>query len=143
MDHRIQVTDFYHILEETVSGYDGKREAVIRQAPAMFRLLTNLLEDPRMPQERRYLLNAGIAYFVTPYDVIPEEMLGLEGFIDDMFLASWVVSKLECEPVLLRENWEGDGDAVAVVAAILEESSRAVGDEQQDQILSFVGLGRS
>src|SRR4051794_40625838 len=38
--------------------------------------------DPRTPPRSRLILIAALAYFVTPFDIVPDFILGL-GFIDD------------------------------------------------------------
>jgi uncharacterized membrane protein YkvA (DUF1232 family) len=38
--------------------------------------------DPRTPARPRLILLAALAYFVTPFDIVPDVILGL-GFIDD------------------------------------------------------------
>jgi uncharacterized membrane protein YkvA (DUF1232 family) len=38
--------------------------------------------DPQTPTRSRLILIAALAYFVTPFDVVPDFILGL-GFIDD------------------------------------------------------------
>ena len=38
--------------------------------------------DPKTPAKSRFIIIAALAYFVSPFDAIPDVMLGL-GFIDD------------------------------------------------------------
>ena len=84
-------TGFYESLSEQIQSYKGKKGDLIELAPPLFKLLTNLLEDYRTPKKARPLINAALAYFVSPYDVYPEEVYGAEGFTDDIFLCLYVV----------------------------------------------------
>lgn len=39
--------------------------------------------DPRTPAKPRLILIGALAYFVTPFDIVPDILLGL-GFVDDI-----------------------------------------------------------
>lgn len=53
--------DFGLQLEEDTAEYTGDFAGIIKQAPAAYRLLTQLLEDPDVPSEKRTGLLAAVA----------------------------------------------------------------------------------
>ena len=67
---------FDKLLEQEVSGYKGKHSELISKAPALYKLMTRLLDDPALPGHLSPLVIASIAYFILPEDVIPEEKYG-------------------------------------------------------------------
>src|SRR5512138_2803895 len=82
--------NFDELLAEEIASQDGAADARLVQAPALYRLLTQLLGDPALPARLRPLLLAGIGYFVVPDDIQAEDLRGVPGFADDIFLAAWI-----------------------------------------------------
>lgn len=132
---------FYENLVDEIREYKGKKEAVVELAPTLFKLMTNLLEDHRTPQDVKPLINAAIAYFVAPYDVLPEEVYGAEGFIDDIFICFYVIRKMtdSLKNELLEDNWEGDEPLFEVVDDTYAEVEEIIG-EDREKVLNYVGL---
>lgn len=132
---------FYELLQEHVSGYDGKYHEIVGLTPDIFKLFVNFLEDPMVKASSKPLINATIAYFVAPFDAIPEEIYGPVGYLDDLFLASWVLRKLEEEVgyAVLVNNWEGDRELSEVVDEIYEKTRGVIKDLEAD-ILDYAGL---
>jgi uncharacterized membrane protein YkvA (DUF1232 family) len=82
------------LLQEEVAGYEGEHAELISKAPAFLRLLTGILEDPLLPGRLRPLVMMAIAYFALPMEIIPEDLEGPHGYIDDIFLTAWVADQL-------------------------------------------------
>ncbi len=72
-------------------------------------LLVRLSTDSRVDKFSRALLLGVIAYFVLPFDVFPEGLIGPGGLVDDLLLASWAVRRILIRtPVeVIRSNWSG------------------------------------
>jgi len=49
--------------------------------------LFKLSVDARIPLAHKAQLAAAIAYFVSPFDLIPEGLIGPGGFLDDIALS--------------------------------------------------------
>jgi uncharacterized membrane protein YkvA (DUF1232 family) len=78
--------------------------------PDVFILLARLALDRRVPGEARALIGGALAYFLLPVDLFPEAVVGAPGFLDDLVLASAVLSQAlggELE-VYARRHWNGD-----------------------------------
>ena len=52
------------------------------------------LDDPRLPSRLRPLVSCAIAYFILPAEIIPEEIYGPYGYVDDIFLCAFVADQV-------------------------------------------------
>jgi uncharacterized membrane protein YkvA (DUF1232 family) len=133
--------DFDQLIQEDIDGYDGLHAGLIAHVPAFFRLLAGILEDPRLPGRLRPLVMAAIAYFVVPGEIMPEDLEGPHGYIDDLFLNAWVarlVRRQVGEDGILTENWIGEVPLLPLITEILAREEELVGD-QRELILWFIG----
>ena len=133
--------DFFNELAEDIAQYEGRHDEFIYLTPYWYKLMTNLLDDPRLPGRLKPLVACAIAYFIIPADIIPEEIHGPYGYIDDIFFCAYVadrVRSLTNKADLLSENWEGEGDIIQLVEEILEQESTLIGD-QKELILQYTG----
>jgi uncharacterized membrane protein YkvA (DUF1232 family) len=132
---------FDQLLQEDIAQYEGRHDQLIFQAPAFYRLMVCLLDDPRLPAQQRGLVIAAIAYFILPVDIIPEEIEGPYGYVDDLFFCAWVAGQVLAAvgEELLVENWDGEGPIAPLVKEILGQESDLIGDKKT-RILAYVGL---
>jgi uncharacterized membrane protein YkvA (DUF1232 family) len=132
---------FDQLLEEDIAAYEGRHDDLIYQAPALYRLLTRLLDDPLLPGRLRPLVIAAIAYFILPADIIPEDIHGPYGYVDDIFLCSFVADRvlreIDSEDILVN-NWDGEASIVPLVQDILAQEADLIGD-QRERILWYIG----
>jgi uncharacterized membrane protein YkvA (DUF1232 family) len=133
---------YYEMLQESVRDYKGEFQKIIRLTPNIFKLFTNLLEDPLVPAGNKPTINATIAYFVAPFDALPEEIYSQIGYLDDLFLASWSLKKLEEQVgyAVLENNWEGEEELSIVIDEVYNKTREVIGEMEND-ILEYVGLG--
>jgi uncharacterized membrane protein YkvA (DUF1232 family) len=132
---------FDALLEEDVSGYKGELSDLISNAPALYRLMTRLLDDPALPKEMSQLVIAAIAYFILPEDVIPEDKYGPRGYVDDLFLCAFVADQVVRETgseEILTRNWDGKVPIVPLVKDILEREKELLGDKKEN-IMQYIG----
>lgn len=151
---------FGEALRACVEGYDGAHGAAVCWAPDVFELFARLFAEPELPEHARPIVNAVLAYFVAPFDVLPEE-LGPYGLLDDLYVAAHAYQLLrrELPEELLLRAWrrrgksppqsvkgkaskddDGDGDLDEVMAIVRHESRIAVG-KQGRAALKLAGLG--
>jgi uncharacterized membrane protein YkvA (DUF1232 family) len=133
--------DFDQLLADDLEGYLGRSEDLIFYAPALFRLLTGVLEDPLLPARLRPLVLSAIGYFVLPVDVISDKHAGPEGYGDDIFVAAFVAQRLLAETgreELLRASWDAERAVVPLIESILEREAELIGD-RRPAILAFIG----
>lgn len=128
---------FYRRLRDRVKQW-GKRRDIPDQrleyllaAPDLFILLSRLALDDRVPLRVKGKVAAGIAYFVTPLDMIPD-FLGPPGFLDDVVVAAWILQSVAAElnhldPAILEEHWEGEEDVLRQVTTIIDRADEVLG----------------
>jgi len=132
---------FDSLLEKDISGYSGKFSPLIVQAPALYRLMTRLLDDRDLPKQMSPLVIAAIAYFILPEDIIPEERYGPAGYVDDIYLCAFVaneVMKQSGSVDILNRNWDGDVPADQIIKEILAREKELIG-EQKERIMQYIG----
>ncbi len=133
---------YYHFLKEEIDKFRGEFDDYILHIPNLFRLLTNLLNEDIDSEDRRKV-NCALGYFVAPADVIPEEIYGPLGYVDDIFLCCLVLKDLKEKhgTELLRSCWEADEDIDKVLNYSYEKSKKEIEDRGvRDDILGYSGL---
>ena len=94
----------------------GARD-VLLFLPDLTVLLGRLLRDRRVPLVDKALAVAGIAYVLSPIDLLPALVLGPVGLLDDLFVVAACLSRLlnHVHPDVVRSNWSGQGDALEAI----------------------------
>lgn len=59
-------------------------------------LLPKFLKDPQASLWKKLMVILGIVYMISPFDILPDPVLGL-GFVDDAVLIAYIVSKISGE----------------------------------------------
>jgi uncharacterized membrane protein YkvA (DUF1232 family) len=88
--------------------------------PDVFILLVRLTLDKEVPASTRAMIGGALAYFVLPADLLPEMLLGGVGYLDDLVLATAVLSQAfggDLEPYA-RKHWSGPDDLRVVLRDI-------------------------
>jgi len=131
---------FDQLLEEDIAVYEGRHDDLIYQAPAFYRLLVSLLDDPMLPCVLRPLVLSAVAYFILPADVIPEDIFGPYGYMDDIFLCAFVADRIreEIGDEILIENWDGEAQLIELMEDVLSQESELIGEER-GKILTYIG----
>jgi len=148
-------------LRRCVASYGGAYASAVLRAPDVFEFYARLFAEPEFPDPQRPLVNAVLAYFVAPHDVLADDDLGPYGLLDDLFVAAHVYQLIRREVPfdLLHRAWlrrgksppnsirgkkkkddDGDGDLDAVMSLIRTESRAALG-KQTKAALKMAGLG--
>ncbi len=133
------------LLEEEIAQYEGRHDDLIYQAPALYRLLCDLLDDERLPGRLRPLIACAIAYFILPGDVVPEAVHGPYGLVDDIWLSAWALDTVRRETDnddLLTENWHGEAPLPELIADILAREEDLT-EGQAEKILAYTGCDRA
>ena len=133
--------DFTQILRTAVRDYRGARERAIHRAGDVFDFYSNLFADSRVTGENRAIVNAVLAYFVVGKDVIPEEVYGPIGYIDDLYVASHAfrILRRELPGDLLIHAWAADGDLDETMEIVFRESRGEIGKRSRE-ILRLAGF---
>lgn len=139
MEHEFQ--DYYDILSRNLESYQGEYAPFIDHGPELFKLLNELLIKSEISSEYRLKISAAIAYYVVPLDVIPEQVYGPYGYIDDIFITAYVIKILADKYgySYLEKLWEGDRELESVVEECYEKSTEIL-EQKTQEVLDFVGL---
>ena len=133
--------DFYDIIKENLESYDEKYDDFINYGPELFKLLIETLNDKKMKSKLRLEVSAALAYYVAPFDIIPETIYGPYGYIDDIFICLYVLRDIERELgyKFLEDLWENERNLNEVMDECYSKS-KAIVDDKIDYMLEYVGL---
>lgn len=129
-------TDFYKNLRRKIDRWaqskQGKRykwAKYVMIAPDLFHLLTRLSLDPEVPAHHKAKVAAALAYFIMPFDLLPELVAGPIGFVDDIALASYVINGIvnTVDPEIVRRHWAGEGDVLILVKEVIAAADKMIG----------------
>lgn len=137
----VNFKDFYDVIRENLDSFDGNYDAFIDYGPDLFKLLTEILNEKTIDSKTRLKVCAAIAYYVAPFDIIPETIYGPQGYIDDIFVCTFVLKEIESERgiTFLENIWEGKDDLNYVLEEAYSKSKIVIEDQIED-ILTFIGL---
>ena len=131
--------DFYDTLIDNLENYTGEYESFIDYGPQLFKLLCELLNSD-VDDSLRLPICGAIAYYVNPDDVIPEQIYGPYGYIDDIYLSSYVlrmVGQKHGYEFLQEYSTENIEDIITECEA---KSLEILKEDEIKSIISYVGL---
>ena len=102
---------------ESMPGEGSRFRDIILLLPDLTILLARLLRDRRVSFVQKGIAVAGMAYVLSPIDVLPTLVFGPIGLLDDVFVAAACLSRLinHVHPDIVRSHWSGQGDALDVI----------------------------
>ena len=103
---------------------------VLLVVPDVFMLLARLALDPQVPAPTRGLIGGALAYFLLPFDLLPEALVGGLGFADDLVLAAAVLTQAlgpELEP-RARRYWSGRHELRRVLQDVVGAAHSLLGE---------------
>ena len=88
--------------------------------PDLTVLLLRLLRDERVPLARKAVAVAGVAYVLSPLDLMPALLLGPVGLVDDLMIVAACLSGIvnRVHPDVVRSHWSGQGDALEAIERV-------------------------
>lgn len=137
--------DFYDVLVENLSSYQGVYASFIDYGPNLFRLLCDLFEEDVIDEESRLRLSAAISYYIIPMDIIPEAVHGPYGYIDDIFITVYVLRTIADKHGydFLQKIYKGHENIEDVMDECFDHAFEALDDDEMNAILSYVGLSKN
>lgn len=133
---------YYDFLKEEIKRFKGDFEEFILYIPDFFKLLCGLLNEDIEKDDRRKI-NSALAYFVVPNDIIPEEIYGPMGYVDDIYLCTLVLKEMQKKygVELLKSLWESDEDFEEVLEVSYQKSLELLEERNiVEDILKYSGL---
>ena len=133
--------DFSHTLRENLNSFEEDYAPFIDCGPNLFVLLCDILDNKQINRQSRLEIGAAISYFVVPNDVIPEEIYGPYGYVDDIFVSVFVLRKIaeKYGYELIQETWHNENDVKEVMDECYNKSLELLEDKVYP-ILAYCGL---
>lgn len=138
---------FYDRLRGSIQRYlDRKGNVAAKSAewllivPDVFILLWRLVNDARVNAKNKMLLGSGLAYYLFPFDIIPEGFVGPTGFVDDLVLAVYMLNRVvgDTDMEVVRQHWSGREDVLSVIQRVLDMADNMVGSDLLGRIKKMI-----
>lgn len=119
----------------------GKTADFLLLVPDVFILLWRLTTDSRVTGKDKVLLGSAVAYYIFPFDLIPEALLGPMGFLDDLVFGAFVLNRMlsTTDAAVLREHWSGSDDVLGMIQRVLSAADSLVGSNVAANIKKMMG----
>ena len=143
-----RATRFYDRLRGGIHRYVDRKGATLGKTadflllvPDVFILLWRLTTDSRVTGKDKVLLGSAVAYYIFPFDLLPEALLGPMGFLDDLVFGVYVLNKMlkTTDASILREHWSGSDDVLAMIQRVLGAADSLVGSNMASNIKKMLG----
>lgn len=132
--------DFHDTLVENLETYSGEYESFIDYGPSLFKLLCDLLNSD-IDSSLRLPICGAIAYYVTPDDVIPENIYGPYGYIDDIYLSSYVLKMVgDIHGYEYIQEKTSISDIEDIINECESKSLEILKDDEVKSIVDYIGL---
>jgi len=145
---RDRATRFYDRIRNTIRKYvDGKGTVLGKTAeylllvPDVFILLWRLTTDGRVNSKDKLLLGSAVVYYVSPFDLIPEAIVGPIGYLDDLVFGVFVLNKVlgSIDASIIREHWSGSEDVLGMIQRVLNAADSLIGKDLVAKIKKMMG----
>ncbi len=119
---------FYDRIRGSIQEYIDRKSSVLGKTagylllvPDIFMLLWRLTTDSRVVGKDKVLLGSAVVYFILPFDLMPEAIVGPIGYLDDLVFAVYVLNNIlkNTDPEVLREHWTGSEDVLVTIQRVL------------------------
>lgn len=99
-------------------------------SPLIFSFLAGLTRLKNLTKNERALILAAIAYFINPFDYLPESILGALGYLDDVVVSAFVINRLfkKIPEKFISDNWKGKLNFKTFINNILTNADHIVDD---------------
>jgi uncharacterized membrane protein YkvA (DUF1232 family) len=110
------------------AGHSGVADLALL-LPDFCVLLLRLLRDERVAKGDKAVALLGIAYVLSPIDLVPALFFGPLGVLDDVIVVTAAASRIvnHVHPDVVRSHWPGKGDVLDAIHRVSEWSETQVG----------------
>jgi uncharacterized membrane protein YkvA (DUF1232 family) len=111
---------------ERRTGVSIWKEAALT-VPHLATLVANLMADKRVPAQAKATLAGVAAYFVMPFDLIPD-FIPVLGYLDDLVLVILVFDGVvnQIDEAIVAEYWKGDPATLQRLRAMSRRAARFI-----------------
>lgn len=124
-------TSIHNYVEKKGGSAVGKTAEFLLLVPDVFILLWRLAGDRRVEGKNKVLVGSAVAYYIFPFDIMPEALLGPVGYLDDLVFGVYVLNKVlkDTDPSILRQHWSGSTDVLDSIQRVLNAADSLVGSD--------------
>lgn len=134
---------YFDFLRETFASEDITPEDIyLLNIVYFYNLLCALLGSDLLPDDKNKV-NAALAYLVSPLDAFPEDVYGIRGYADDLFVMCIVLKYFyRTYPKIVRKLWSNDDEDVEELLGKCYSKSKEFLDKNGilDKTLKYAGL---
>jgi len=125
---------------ETRGFKEKKVFKYIISAPDFFYLLWKLSTDNEIPAEDRLLVGVALFYFISPFDLFPEGIMGPIGYLDDIAISAYVIKKIikRAGEEKVKKYWLGEEDLLVSIENILETVDNYLGSGLWKKLVNLI-----
>jgi len=130
---KIQIGDW---LKEQKSD-DFKWKKYVAILPDCFYFVSELAADNSLSMPVKEKLAKAIAYVISPWDFLPEEVVGPAGFLDDVTVCAVILNQVisDIDKDVWKKYWKGNEDLIPLIKKVLGDAEEMLGKELLDKIL--------
>jgi len=138
---------FYDRVRGSIQRYIEKKGKAVEKTgeylllvPDVFILLWRLTNDSRVSGKNKVLLGSSLAYYLFPFDLIPEGIVGPIGYLDDLVFGVYVLNRMlaDTDVAILREHWSGSEDILLSIRRVLDAADNLVGSNFMERLKKLV-----
>ena len=124
-----------------VPGAASDLRDVLLAFPDLVMLLMRLLRDPRVAVGDKALALFGVAYVLSPLDLMPVWLFGPLGALDDVFVVAATLSRVvnHVHPDVVRLHWSGQGDALQLIQRATDWSEQKISRRLRGALRRLLG----
>ena len=124
-----------------VPGAASDLRDVLLAFPDLVMLLMRLLRDPRVAVGDKALALFGVAYVLSPLDLMPVWLFGPLGVFDDVFVVAATLSRVvnHVHPDVVRLHWSGQGDALQLIQRATDWSEQKISRRVRGALRRLLG----
>jgi uncharacterized membrane protein YkvA (DUF1232 family) len=113
-------------LRKPLPGASPDLRDALLALPDLVVLVLRLLRDGRVRPGDKAIALLGIAYVLSPIDVLPEFLFGPLGLLDDALVLALTVSRLvnRVHPDVVRAHWSGQGEVLDAIQRVTAWAER-------------------
>jgi len=125
-------------LDDTGADFDRN----LMHFPNIVELLCDLLDEDVVDQESRLMINAALGYLLVPNDVVPEDVYGAYGYMDDMYISCVVLINLKKKySELMTKLWNSKDDLYDALDSCFSAGDLFLTEKNlKEKVLRYCGL---
>lgn len=135
--------DYLRLELNTLDQFGEDFDRTLLHFPDVVELLCDLLDEDVVDRNSRLMINAALGYLLVPNDVVPEDVYGAYGYMDDMYISCLVLKDLSIKyHDLVNHLWDSDEDLDNIIDLCIHNSEIFLDEKNlKEKVLRYCGLG--